>query len=123
VLREDAYMVGGVFHCFSGTVVEAEKTIELGFHVSVNGILTYKNATMAEVGKSVRLDRILLETDCPFLAPHPHRGKRNEPAYVALVADRLAELRGISKSEISRQTDANAGQLFRIPAAPKAAQS
>jgi TatD DNase family protein len=123
VLREDAYMVGGVFHCFSGTVVEAEKTIELGFHISVNGILTYKNATMAEVGKSVRLDRILLETDCPFLAPHPHRGKRNEPAYVSLVADRLAELRGINKSEISQQTDANAAQLFRIPVAPKAAQS
>lgn len=123
VLREDAYMVGGVFHCFSGTVIEAEMTIELGFHVSVNGILTYKNATMAEVGRGVRLDRILLETDCPFLAPHPHRGKRNEPAYVSLVADRLAELRGISKSEISRQTDANAAQLFRIPAAPQMAQS
>lgn len=123
VLREDAYMVGGVFHCFSGTVIEAEKTIELGFHISVNGILTYKNATMAEVGKGVRLDRILLETDCPFLAPHPHRGKRNEPAYVSIVADRLAELRGISKADISQQTDANAAQLFRIPAAPKATQS
>ena len=123
VLREDAYMVGGVFHCFSGTVVEAEKTIELGFHISVNGILTYKNSTMAEVGKSARLDRILLETDCPFLAPHPHRGKRNEPAYVSLVADRLAELRGINKPEVSRQTDANAAQLFRIPAVPTVAQS
>lgn len=123
VLREDAYMVGGVFHCFSGTVVEAGKTIELGFHISVNGILTYKNATMAEVGKSARLDRILLETDCPFLAPHPNRGKRNEPAYVSLVADCLAELRGASREEISRQTDANAAQLFRIPALPKAVQT
>lgn len=114
VLREDAYMVGGVFHCFSGTVIEAEKTIELGFHISVNGILTYKNSTMADVGKSVRLDRILLETDCPFLAPHPHRGKRNEPSYVSLVTERLAELRGMSKTEIARQTDANAAALFGV---------
>lgn len=115
VLREDAYMVGGVFHCFSGTVTEAMKTIELGFHISVNGILTYKNATMVDVGRETRLDRILLETDCPFLAPHPHRGSRNEPSYVSLVADRLAELRGVSKDEISRQTDANARQLFGLP--------
>lgn len=115
VLREDAYMVGGVFHCFSGTVIEAMKTIELGFHISVNGILTYKNATMADVGREIRLDRILLETDCPFLTPHPHRGKRNEPSYVSFVADKLAELRGISKDEVSRQTDANARQLFCIP--------
>jgi TatD DNase family protein len=123
VLREDAYMVGGVFHCFSGTPVEAGKTIELGFHISVNGILTYKNSTMAEVGRTARLDRILLETDCPFLTPHPHRGKRNEPGHVSLVADKLVELRGISKEEVSRQTDANARQLFRLPIASAVAQS
>lgn len=117
VLKEDAYMVGGVFHCFSGTVMEAQKTIDLGFHISVNGILTYKNSTMAEVGRAVRLDRILLETDCPFLAPHPHRGKRNEPAFVAQIAERLAELRGVGREDVSRQTDANAAMLFRIPAA------
>lgn len=122
VLREDAYMVGGVFHCFSGTVIEAMKTIELGFHISVNGILTYKNATMIEVGRETRLDRILLETDCPFLTPHPHRGTRNEPAYVSLVADRLAELRTISNDEVSRQTDANARLLFRLPTIPLVAR-
>lgn len=116
VLREDAYMVGGVFHCFSGTAIEAVKTIELGFHISVNGILTYKNATMSDVGREVRMDRLLLETDCPFLTPHLHRGTRNEPAYVGLVAERLAELREVSKEEISRLTDANARLLFRIPA-------
>ncbi len=131
VLREDAYMVGGVFHCFSGTVMEAMKTLELGFHISVNGILTYKNATMIDVGREIRLDRILLETDCPFLAPHPYRGKRNEPSYVLLVAERLAEVRmragsaGASPSpeEISRQTDANARQLFSLPVATKVANT
>lgn len=115
VVREDAYMVGGVFHCFSGTAVEAEKTIELGFHISVNGVMTYKNSTMVEVGRTARMDRILLETDCPFLTPHPDRGKRNEPAYVSIVADRLAELRGMTKDDVARQTDANAQQLFGIP--------
>jgi len=117
VLREDAYMVGGVFHCFSGSVIEAHKTIELGFHISVNGILTYKNATMAAVGQACRLDRILLETDCPFLTPHPHRGQRNEPVHVSLVADKLAGLRGVEKKDISQQTDANAMQLFGLPVA------
>ncbi len=120
VLHEDAYMLGGVFHCFSGTVVEAHKTIELGFHISVNGILTYKNATMAEVGQQARVDRILIETDCPFLTPHPHRGKRNEPSYVSLIGDRLAELRGVTREEVARQTDANAAMLFGIPALPTA---
>lgn len=114
VLREEAFMVGGVFHCFSGTVVEALKTVELGFHISVNGILTYKNATMAEVAKETRLDRILLETDCPFLTPHPHRGKRNEPSYVSIIAEKLAELRGMSKEAFSRETDANASRLFNL---------
>ncbi|MBD3297760.1 MAG: YchF/TatD family DNA exonuclease [candidate division Zixibacteria bacterium] len=115
LLMERAYDVGGVLHCFSEGVAEAEKSIDLGFHLSVNGILTYKKATMAEVGKSVRLDRLLLETDCPFLAPHPHRGKRNEPAYVAFVGDKLAELRGTPVDEIADVTDENANRLFRLP--------
>ncbi len=114
LLDEEAFDLGGVFHCFSGTVEEAQRTIDLGFYISVNGILTYKNATMAEVGQSVRTDRILLETDCPFLTPHPHRGERNEPAHVALVAQKLAELRSASLEEISRATDENAARLFRI---------
>ncbi len=115
LLMERAYDVGGVLHCFSEGVAEAEKSIDLGFHLSVNGILTYKKATMAEVGKSVRLDRLLLETDCPFLAPHPHRGKRNEPAYVAFVGEKLAELRGTPIDEIADVTDENANRLFRLP--------
>lgn len=116
LLDEEAFDLGGVFHCFSGTVEEAQRTIDLGFYISVNGILTYKNATMAEVGAKVRADRVLLETDCPFLTPHPHRGKRNEPANVALSAQKLAELRAVTLDEISRTTDENAARLFRIAA-------
>lgn len=119
IVREDAYLVGGVFHCFSGTVAEAQRTIEMGFHISVNGILTYKNATMAEVGQAARLDRILLETDCPFLTPHPHRGKRNDPSHIPLVAAKLSALRGMSREQISRITDENAQRLFGLPPAPR----
>jgi TatD DNase family protein len=103
-------------HCFSEGVEEAQKTIDLGFHLSVNGIITFKDSQMAAVGRAVRLDRVLLETDCPFLAPHPHRGKRNEPAYVSAVAAKMAELRGCSVEEISVATDANVARLFRLPA-------
>jgi TatD DNase family protein len=114
LLETKAYEVGGVFHCFSESPEAAQKTIDLGFHISVNGIITFKNATMAAVGQAARLDRILLETDCPFLAPHPHRGKRNEPAYVALVAEALATVRGITVDEVARVTDENAVRLFRL---------
>ncbi|HUU46909.1 MAG TPA: TatD family hydrolase [Acidobacteriota bacterium] len=115
LLKTQAYAVGGVFHCFSGTPSEAQRTIDLGFHISVNGILTFPKATMAEVGRRARLDRILIETDCPFLAPQPYRGKRNEPAYVQLITEKLAEIRGVPIAEIERATDANARDLFNIP--------
>jgi TatD DNase family protein len=116
LLETEAFDVGGVFHCFSGTVEEAQQTIDLGFHISVNGILTYKNATMAAVGAAMPLEKILLETDCPFLSPHPFRGKRNEPSYVAHIAEKLAEIRGTSLAEIDRVTDENAQRLFNLPA-------
>lgn len=115
VLQTEAFEIGGVFHCFSGNLAQAQQTVDLGFYISVNGILTYKNATMAEVGVATRLDRILLETDCPFLTPHPHRGKRNEPSHVALVAQKLADLRGLTSEVISQETDANANRLFKLP--------
>lgn len=114
LLETEAYKVGGVLHCFSESPEAAQKTIDLGFYISVNGILTFKNATMAAVGQAVRLDRILLETDCPYLAPQPHRGQRNEPAYVALVAEALATIRGITVDEVARVTDENAARLFRL---------
>jgi TatD DNase family protein len=116
LLAHRAFEVGGVMHCFSEGAGEAQKTIDLGFHLSVNGIITFKDSRMAAVAQAVRLDRVLLETDCPFLAPHPHRGRRNESAYISAIADKLAELRGCSVAEISEVTDANVTRLFRLPA-------
>jgi TatD DNase family protein len=115
LLDTEAFEVGGVFHCFSESPERAQQTIDLGFYISVNGVLTYKNSTMAAVGQSARLDRILLETDCPFLAPHPFRGKRNEPSYIPHIANHLAELRGCTFDDVNRITDANACEVFKLP--------
>lgn len=115
LLETEAFSTGGVFHCFSGTPDEAQKTIDLGFYISVNGILTYKNATMADVAATAPLNKILLETDCPFLSPHPFRGKRNEPAYVAHIAEKLADIRSEPLAEITRVTDDNVRRLFKLP--------
>ncbi len=106
----------GVLHTFSGDLAMAERAIELGFYVSVSGPVTYKNARqLPDIVRALPLDRVLVETDCPFLAPHPHRGKRNEPAYVRLVAERIAELRGIPFDDLARATTANAQRLFKWP--------
>lgn len=113
--EEDAKQVGGIMHCFSGNVDEAWQCLEMGFYISFGGPVTFKNAKMPkEVAKIVPLDRLLIETDCPFLCPHPHRGKRNEPAYVTFVAEKLAELKGITFSEIAEKTSDNARRLFAI---------
>ncbi|HEX9749753.1 MAG TPA: TatD family hydrolase [candidate division Zixibacteria bacterium] len=114
VLKSGTPSLGGVFHCFSESPQTARQVIDLGFHVSVNGIVTFKNATMSEVARTVRLDRMLLETDCPFLAPHPHRARRNEPSYIPLVAAHIATLRGIDVTDVEAQTDANVRRLFRL---------
>jgi TatD DNase family protein len=90
--------------------------LELGFHISFSGILTFRNAEdLRQVAREVPLDRCLIETDSPYLAPMPHRGKTNQPAYVAHVADRLAELKGLDVTELARVTTANFEQLFGIP--------
>lgn len=103
----------GVLHTFSGDLAMARRAVELGFYLSVAGPVTYKNARqLQEVVRALPLDRLLVETDCPFLAPHPHRGKRNEPAYVRLVAERVAALKGIPLAEVTRATTANAQRLF-----------
>jgi TatD DNase family protein len=104
----------GVFHCFGGHAWLAEEALALGLHLGVGGTLTYKNGGVAEALEGVPLDRLLLETDAPYLAPVPHRGKRNEPAHVRLVAERLAEVRGLPLAEVVRQTGANARALFRV---------
>jgi TatD DNase family protein len=103
----------GVLHTFSGDVAMAEWAIDLGFYISISGPVTYKNAgRLPDVVRALPLDRILVETDCPFLAPHPHRGKRNEPAYVCLVAEAVAALKGIAIDELAEATTANAQRLF-----------
>jgi TatD DNase family protein len=104
----------GVLHCFTGTSALARAGLDLGFHVSVAGILTFPKAdALREVVKGVPLDRLLVETDSPFLAPVPHRGRRNEPALVARTLERLALLRGLTPEEADQQTSANFRELFR----------
>jgi TatD DNase family protein len=103
----------GVMHCFSGDERFALECIELGLLISFTGILTFKNAgPLREVARQVPLDKIMLETDSPYLAPHPHRGKRNEPSYVPLIALTLAEIKNVPVEEIARTTTANAERLF-----------
>jgi TatD DNase family protein len=104
----------GVFHCFPGNVPEANKVIELGFFLGIGGVVTYKNATMAEVVKEVSLDHIILETDAPYLTPVPFRGKRNESAYIKIIAEKIAEIKGISFEEVEKITSLNAVKLFNL---------
>jgi TatD DNase family protein len=105
----------GVLHTFSGDLAMAERAIELGFYLSISGPVTYRNAgRLVDVVRALPLDRLLVETDCPFLAPHPHRGERNEPAYVRLVADKIAAVKGRSLEQVARATTANARRLFGI---------
>lgn len=104
----------GVMHCFGGSVQEAQRAVEMGFHLGIGGVVTFKNAGMAEVVKAVPLERLLLETDAPYLTPVPHRGQRNESAYIPLIAERIAELRGISRDEVAEVTTASARSLFAL---------
>src|SRR6266571_812116 len=112
---EKAGEVGGVFHCFSGDAWLAKDTLDLGFYLAFSGVITFQNATMLrDIVKTVPLDRTLVETDSPYLTPAPHRGKRNEPAYVRHVAEKIAEMHGISVKEVEQATTQNTMRLFRI---------
>ncbi len=104
----------GVMHCFGGSVQEAQRALDMGFHLGIGGVVTFKNATMAEVVKAAPLDRLLLETDAPYLSPVPHRGQRNESAYIPLIAQKIANLRGISLAEVADVTTASAAELFSL---------
>ncbi|NLV89401.1 MAG: TatD family hydrolase [Tissierellia bacterium] len=105
----------GVLHCYSGSKEMAMEYIKLGFYISIAGPVTFKNArVLKEVAKAVPLDKLLVETDCPYLAPEPHRGKRNEPVYVKYVAGTIAELKGISYEELAKATNRNTRELFGI---------
>ena len=111
--EEDAGKAGGVMHCFTENLQVAEAAIELGFYISFSGILTFKNATLIkEVAKSIPLDKILIETDSPYLAPTPHRGKTNQPGFVKHVAEEIAFLRNISLDEVGNATSQNFRRLF-----------
>lgn len=111
-----AWDVGGVFHCFTGDEKTAARITSKGFYVSFSGIVTFKKSTaVQEAARTTPADKILVETDCPFLAPEPHRGKRNEPAYVRLVARKLAELRRTTEKEVEDLTLRNTKTAFRLP--------
>ena len=107
--------VGGVFHCYSGSAEMARQLVELGWYIGFTGVLTFKNARKAvEVAKSIPLDRIVLETDCPYMAPEPFRGKRNDPGKLYRMAEKLAGIRGLSVEEIHRITMENGKRLYRM---------
>lgn len=105
----------GVFHCFSDTEKEAKQIIDLGFKLGIGGVLTFKNGGIDKALENVGLEHIIIETDGPYLAPVPYRGKRNEPAYVELVAKKLAELKQLSLQEVADITTANSIELFKLP--------
>jgi len=104
----------GVFHCFSGSKESAEQIIGMGFHIGLGGVLTYKNAGVAEAIKDIPMEYIVLETDAPYLSPVPYRGKKNEPAYLLEVAKKLAEIKSIPLHEIAAITTSNAQKLFSL---------
>ena len=107
--------VTGVFHCYSGSAEMARQLVDLGWYIGFTGVLTFKNARKAvEVAASIPLERIVLETDCPYMAPEPFRGKRNDPGKLYRMAEKLAEIRGLSVEEIHRITTENGKRLYRI---------
>lgn len=103
----------GVFHCFTGTIEHAERIAKLGFYLGLGGVATFKKGGMDEVIPEMDITKIVLETDSPYLAPVPHRGKRNEPAYIPLIAAKVAQLKNISLEELQRITSQNAAALFK----------
>ncbi|MBT8196130.1 MAG: TatD family hydrolase [Bacteroidia bacterium] len=105
----------GVFHCFSDSEKEANQIIDLGFKLGIGGVLTFKNGGLDKALANIDLEQIILETDGPYLAPVPYRGKRNEPAYVELIAKKLAELKQMNLQEVADITTANSIQLFKLP--------
>ena len=114
-LLDDFPDVTGVFHCYSGSAEMAKELVRRGWYVGFTGVVTFKNARRAvETVEALPLDRILIETDCPYMAPEPYRGRRNDPSYVPLVAARIARIKGISPEEAGRITRENAVRLFRL---------
>lgn len=113
--EENAAEVGGIMHCFSGSPETAKECIDMNFYISLGGPVTFKNARKPkEVAAEIPLEKLLIETDCPYLAPHPFRGKRNEPSYVKLVCEQIAEIKNMPVEEVAAITTENAKKLFAI---------
>jgi TatD DNase family protein len=117
IAEHGSVQVGGVLHCFTESWAMAEAALDMGYYISFSGIITFKNAAeLREVVSRVPIERLLVETDSPYLAPVPYRGKKNEPKYVLEVAECVAEIKGLSLQEVARQTTANFERLFSLPA-------
>lgn len=116
ILKEEgAQEVGGIMHCFSGSPETAREFVNMNFYISLGGPVTFKNAKKPKgVAAEIPLEKLLIETDCPYLTPHPYRGKRNEPSYVKLVAEQIAEIKGLPYEEVAEATAKNARKFFGI---------
>ncbi|MEG6585223.1 TatD family hydrolase [Dendrosporobacter sp. 1207_IL3150] len=115
ILKTEGKGLTGVLHCFSGSLEMAQEVLKMGFYISIAGPVTFKNAAkLPDIAAAVPLERLLLETDCPYLTPHPYRGQRNEPAYVRIVAERVAELRKMELENLAHATTDNVRRLFSI---------
>lgn len=113
--EEEAATVGGIMHCFTGSVEVARECIAMNFLISLGGPVTFRNAKQPKkVAEEIELEHLLVETDAPYLTPHPYRGKRNEPKHVVLVAEEIAKLKGISYEEVAKQTTRNAEKIFAL---------
>lgn len=113
VSEEQDGRLRGIFHCFTGSELQARQIMELGFHLGIGGVITFKNAGLSEVISRLPLSALVLETDAPYLAPHPYRGKRNEPAYLTGIVEKIASSLGVSFGEVSLATSKNVREVFR----------
>jgi TatD DNase family protein len=114
VKEEQDGSLNGIFHCFTGNKTEAQKVIDLGFKLGIGGVVTFKNSNLGEELQGVNIDNIVLETDAPYLAPAPKRGRRNETSYLVYIAQKVAEVYNVSVDEVAEVTTSNARNLFRI---------
>ena len=115
IKSEKANEIGGVFHCYTGSVEMAKELMKYNFYISLGGAITFKNAKrIIEVAKYIPNDRLLIETDCPYMTPEPHRGKRNDSSYIYLIAEKIAQIKGMTFEEIANLTTNNAKRLFKI---------
>lgn len=116
VIEQNNVFTGGVFHCWGGTLEQAKKVIDMGFAIGIGGVVTFKNSGLQEILKQIDIKHFVLETDAPYLAPVPYRGKRNESAYILEIAQRLAEIKMLPLKTVAEITSANAERIFKIKA-------